>query len=324
MNLSRAARVDNFPRRSEPNPHVRHTRMTTSGESRPTGALLVLGAALFWSTGGLLFRHIQGVEDWTINFWRAVFLVAALLAVLAVMERGRVFGAFGRAGWRGLASGICFGVMMTGFMLALARTSVANVMMLMASAPFFAALLAWAVLGERPHAAVWIAMLAAAGGIALMVAGDLGRGALAGNLLALVIALAAAANIVVLRRARDVNMIPAIAIGGIAAALVSLPFANHAGVAGANLVLIFVLGVVQLGAGAILYIFGARHLPAAEVTLIAMLESVLAPLWVWLILDEAPTLHVLIGGGMVLAAVAALTLYAARRRIEARTVLPAE
>jgi drug/metabolite transporter (DMT)-like permease len=287
---------------------------TTSAESRATGALLVAGAALFWSSGGLLFRFIKGADDWTISFWRGVFLVAALLAILAVTERGRVFQVFARAGWRGLASGLCFGVMMTGFMLALARTSVANVMMLMASAPFFAALLAWAVLGERPRAAVWVAMAAAAGGIALTVAGALGSGAFAGNLFALLIAVAAAVNIVVLRRARSVNMIPAIAIGGLFASLVSLPFANHVGAAGINLLLIFLLGVVQLGAGAVLYVLGARHLPAAEVTLIAMLESVLSPLWVWLVLDETPGAHVLLGGALVLAAVIALTLGAAWRR----------
>jgi len=285
-----------------------------SGESRTTGVLLVAGAALFWSSGGLLFRFIKGADDWTINFWRGVFLVVVLLGVLAVTERGRVLQVFARAGWRGVASGLCFGTMMTGFMLALARTSVANVMMLMASAPFFAALLAWAILGERPRAAVWITMAAATGGIGLMVAGDLGSGAVAGNLIALGIAAAAALNIVVLRGARSVNMIPAIAIGGLVATLVSLPFANHVGAEGVNLVLIFLLGVVQLGAGAVLYVMGARHLPAAEVTLIALLESVLSPLWVWLILDETPTIHVVLGGLLVLTAVVALTLYSARRR----------
>lgn len=298
--------------------------MSASKESRATGVLLVAGAALFWSSGGLLFRSIRGAEDWTIAFWRAVFMVAALLLVLAVMERGRVWSAFMRAGWRGLASGLCFGIMMTGFMLALARTSVANTMMLMAAAPFFAALLAWAVLGERPRAAVWLTMIAAIAGIALMVATDLRPGALLGNLFALAIALAAAANIVVLRGAREINMIPAIVIGGVFSGLISLPLADHVGMGGLNLLLIFLLGVVQLGVGAILYIFGARHLPAAETTLIALLESVLAPLWVWLLLRETPTPYGLAGGALVLAALVALTLTAGRRRAESRAVPAAE
>src|SRR5262249_32619835 len=149
---------------------------------------------------------------------------------------------------------------MTGYMLALARTSVANTMMLMAAAPLFAALLGWAVLAERPRGAVWAAMAAAAGGIALMVATDLGRGGMLGNVFALVIAVAAAINIVVLRGAREINMIPAIVIGGVLSAVVSLPLADHAGATGFNLALIFLLGVVQLGLGAILYISGARHL----------------------------------------------------------------
>ncbi|MFO0988663.1 MAG: DMT family transporter [Alphaproteobacteria bacterium] len=288
--------------------------MLAGTESLTTGVLLVSGAALFWSSGAPIFRHIRGVEDWTIAFWRAAFLVAALLAVLAITERGRVFGAFMRAGWRGLASGACFGVMMTGFMLALARTSVANAMLLMAAAPVFAALLGWAVLSERPRPAIWAAMAAAACGIALMVAGDLGSGAMLGNLIALSIAVAAAVNIVILRGARQLNMIPAIAIGGVISGLLSLPFADHAGTDALNLVLIFLLGVVQLGCGSILYLYGARHLQAAETSLIAMLESVLAPLWVWLLLGETPTAYGLAGGAIVFGAVAALTLVSARRR----------
>jgi drug/metabolite transporter, DME family len=288
--------------------------MTHASESRTAGALLVVGAALFWSTGGVLFRYIRGADEWTIACWRALFLVVTLTAVLAVMERGRVLSAFMRVGWRGLASGVCFGVMMTGFMLALARTSVANTMLLMTAAPVFAALLGWAVLAERPRPMVWVAMAAAAGGIALMVATDLGSGAMIGNLFALLIAVAAAVNIVVLRGARRVNMVPAIIIGGFISGIVSLPLAGHTGVHALNLFLIFLLGVVQLGLGSILYIFGARHLPASETTLIAMLESVLSPLWVWLLLSEAPTTYGLAGGAIVFAAVVALTLTAARRR----------
>jgi drug/metabolite transporter (DMT)-like permease len=288
--------------------------MHAGSATRTTGALLVAGAALFWSSGGVIFRYIRGAEDWTIAFWRAAFMVTALVAVLAVMERGRIVAAFLRAGWRGLASGACFGVMMTGYMLALARTSVANTMILMAAAPLFAALLGWAVLAERPRRAVWLAMAAAACGITLMVASDLGRGATLGNLIALLIAFAAAVNIVVLRGAREINMIPAIIIGGVISALASLPLADHVGANGLNLALIFLLGVVQLGLGAILYIRGARHLPAAETTLVALLESVLAPIWVWLLLDETPTAYGLAGGAVVLGAVVALTLSSARRR----------
>jgi drug/metabolite transporter (DMT)-like permease len=291
--------------------------MPPKPESAAIGAVLVAGAALVWSSGGLLFRFIHGADEWTIVFWRALFMVAALAIILGVIDRGRIGRSFLRAGWRGFASGVCFGFMMTGYLLALGRTSVANTMLLMAVAPFFAALLAWIGLGERPRMAVWLTMAAAVAGVACMAAEDLGPSALLGNAIALAIALAAAMNIVVLRAAREVNMLPALVIGGTVSALVALPFAQHGGAGGVNLLLFFLLGVVQLGGGCILYIFGARHLPAAETTLIALLEGVLAPLWVWLILDELPTLFTLIGGGIVLAAVAALTLATARRHVAA-------
>jgi drug/metabolite transporter (DMT)-like permease len=96
--------------------------------------------------------------------------------------------------------------------------------------------------------------------------------------------------------------------------LLSLPFADHAGTGSLNLFLIFLLGVVQLGCGSILYLYGARHLLAAETTLIALLESVLAPLWVWLLLGETPTAYGLAGGAIVFAAVAAITVVSSRRR----------
>jgi drug/metabolite transporter (DMT)-like permease len=272
-------------------------------QPRLAGALMVAAAALCWSSGGAFVRLIEKADAWTQAFWRQAFMVATLLIVLAVMERGRVAAAFLAPGWRVLASGLCFAVMMTGYLLALAKTTVANTLLIMAAAPFLAALLAWALLAEKPALRLWVAMAVAFAGIGIMVAGDLGGGALVGNLLALSIAAAAAVNICVLRGSGAVNMIPAVILGGAISALVALPFASFAAPTAGDFVYLFLLGAVQLGLGCAIYVYGARHLSAAEATLLALLETVLSPVWAWLVVGEVPSNAALAGGALVLAAV---------------------
>ena len=267
------------------------------------GALMVAAAALCWSSGGAFVRLMEKADAWTQAFWRQTFMVATLLIVLAAMERGRVAAAFRAPGWRTLASGACFAVMMTVYLLALAKTTVANTLLIMAAAPFLAALLAWALLAERPALRLWIAMAVAFVGIAIMVAGDLGAGALIGNLMALAIAAAAAVNICVLRGAGAVNMIPAVILGGAISAAIALPFASPAAPSAADFLYLFLLGAGQLGLGCALYVYGARQLTAAEATLLALLETVLSPVWAWLVVREVPSNPALMGGALVLAAV---------------------
>ncbi len=281
-------------------------------ESRLTGVLLVAGAAFCWSLGGPLVRLIQVADDWTIAFWRAAIMAPLVLLALAVVTRGGVGRAFARAGWRAWAAGACLAIMQIGYMLALARTTVANTMMFYAIGPFIAALLGWAALGERPAARVWLAMTMAAGGLLLMVVGDLGRGEMLGNLFALMIAVAGGSYAVIVRGAGRVNMMPAVALGGILCALVSAGFAQPFAVSQRDVPILILLGAVQLALPTTLYVFGARHIQAAELSLISLLEAVLGPIWVWLFMDEIPSTHALLGGLVVLGAVTILTVATAR------------
>jgi drug/metabolite transporter (DMT)-like permease len=157
-------------------------------------------------------------------------------------------------------------------------------------------------------------MTGAGAGIVLMVAGDLGRGEMLGNLFALAIALAGGLNAVVLRGARDANMMPAVILGGALCALATLPFATPLAAAPRDFWLLLALGAIQLALPTTLYVFGARYLAAAELTLVALLEAVLAPFWVWLFMNETPSPHTLGGGALVLTSILALMLAAARRR----------
>ena len=284
--------------------------------TRPTahlrGVTLLAAAALCWSLGGILVRVLDA-GDWTIVFWRSVFMSLTLLAVLAVWMRGRLGEAFRAAGWKGALSGVFMACAFICFILSITRTTVANTLVLMASAPFFSAITGRVLLGERLAPQAWAAMVAAVAGIALMFAGELGPGELVGNLLALAVALAFAGNIVVLKRAGEANMVPAVILGGLFSAVIALPLAEPLAVAPGEFGILLALGAVQLGLGLTFYVFGARHLPAAEVSLMGLLETVLSPLWVWIFIAERPSDMALVGGALVILSLVALALTGGRR-----------
>ena len=284
--------------------------------ARLVGLLCALAAPLCWSIGGLLQRLIS-TDVWTTIFWRSLFAAVFLVAYVLWRERGRGLAPFKDAGWAGLAVGVCFAVASTMYVVSLSLTHVANTLIVLSTSPFMAAVLGWIVLGERVRGRTWAAIAAAFAGIAFMVVHSAVTGNLAGDLLAFGPPLAVAIATVLIRRGRSVRMIPSAAIAAVVAMLLTLPFARPGTIIAPDLPLLLLYGIGQLGIGMILFLNGARLVPAAEASLIALLEVILAPLWVWLLLHEVPSEAALLGGSLVLAALFVHALLDAR---DARSV----
>lgn len=290
-----------------------------SGDETRRGRLLVAAAAVCWSLGGLIARLVE-TDPWTTVFWRGLFCAAFLVGVTALRDGRRTADVFLGMGGSGLAMAVCFATASTCFIMALHRTSVANVLIIQSLSPFMAGLLGWVWMGERVADRTWVAMSVALLGSAIMVSRYFyaapAADSLGGDLLAFTVALAFAAATVLLRRRRHVQMLPAAALAAALTSLVaSLPARPGAADAG-DLLLLALFGSGQLGLGMILFTAGARRIPVAEAALIAVLESVLGPVWVWLALGENPGLPSLVGGAIVLAALAGHT--AADLRLERR------
>lgn len=207
-------------------------------------------------------------------------------------------------GLPGVAMALCFAAASTCFIMALGRTSVANVLIIHSTAPFIAGLIGWLWLRERVAPRTWVAMTAALGGTALMVSASLGGRSLAGDGLAVVTAFGFATATVIMRRHRAVRMLPAACLAATFAAAFAFPHAAPATAGARDLVLLALFGVGQLGLGLSLYTGGARLIPAAEAALIAVLETILGPIWVWLAIGESPGPLSLAGGAVVLGALA--------------------
>ena len=266
------------------------------------GQLYVALAAIAWSTAGLLQRELS-MGTATQVAGRALFAFLALLVYVSVLERGGLAPAFRSIGRAGVGVAVCLATASGCFIVALNHTTVAHVLFIQAAAPVIAALLARAVLGEPVAARTWAAMLVALAGVGLMVGGP-GGGSGLGDGVSVVMASAFAVAIVITRRRRDVSMAPATCLAQLLLVVVAAPFARPAEIGGRDLLLLVLLGSAQIGLGLAFFTAGARLLPAAEVGLITLLEVVLGPLWVWLAISESPGAATLIGGAVVIGAVA--------------------
>ncbi len=269
---------------------------------RATGAMLVAGACLCWSSGGLFVRALD-LDGVVIVFWRSLFMALAVAIGLVVVHRRRAPAVIARVGWPGLLSGLLLSGAFVGYILALSHTRVATAMILMSASPLVAAVLARLVLKERFGRAMAVAIGVAMAGIAVMFGHGIAAGSVLGNAAALFVAVTFGANIVVLRRWRSIDMVPAALLGGLISAAMTLPWAAAVPVTGGDLVVLAALGWVQLGLGLVLFVCGSRRLSAAELGLLCLLETLLAPLWVWIGIGETPGTPAVLGGSLVLAAV---------------------
>jgi drug/metabolite transporter (DMT)-like permease len=282
------------------------------------GRLLVLLAGVFLSTAGLFLRAMESAGDWQIVFYRSLFTIVFLVLVLAVRDGRRIVETFRRSGWAPVLAGFFLSFAFVCFVMSMTRTTVANTLFLLSAAPLLAAFLGWVVLKESVRRATWIAMAGAMVGVAVMVANGLAGGNPVGDLMALGAAVGFACFTVALRRKPDVDMLPTVIYGGLFAMLWTGPAALTVGQGLAmsthDLLLCAGLGVAQMGLGLVCYIVGARHLGAAEATLLSLSEVILGPIWVWWIFQEVPDSLTLVGGTVVLCALAFNALSGARRK----------
>lgn len=286
---------------------------------RRTGIALVAAAAIVWSTGGLLGRMVE-TDPSTKLFLRSGFAFIALLIYVAIRHRGQVIKAFCDLGWAGIVVGCCFATASSCFIFALERTTVANILFIQAAAPFFAGLLAWLLMRERVGARAWVAMAIALAGIGIMMIDSIGRGDFVGDLLSIVMMLAFAGAVAVTRRHREIRMTPAACLGAFIAACVALPMAAPATLSAGDVGILALFGAGQLALGLVMFTAGARLMPAAEVALISNLETVLGPVWVWLVFTEQPSDYAIVGGVLVLGTLIVHTLMDLRQE---RAVPPA-
>ncbi len=278
--------------------------------SRARGIALMLAAGLCWSLGGIIVRSLTVKDTWEIVFWRALFM-ALFLGVLLLALRGRgVLASVRGIGTAGVISSVCLAAQIYFFILALGHTTAANTFVLMSISPLLAALAGMLFLRERVAWHTWIAITLALGGIVIMFGEGLDGGRWLGNLFALCVPLGYVCQILFVRRVQGVagsapDLLPTVLVGAVFAMIPALILGGPFTVSSHDLSLLAFMGCVQLGMGCWLMTLAVPHLRAAEMGLLALTETILAPLWVWLGTGEAPGAAALTGGLLIVGALAA-------------------
>ncbi|MGR3914452.1 MAG: DMT family transporter [Gammaproteobacteria bacterium] len=271
-------------------------------------AVMVASAVLI-SFGGLAMRGMEAALPWQINFYRAIALFGAVSGFICIQCGRRFFAVIGNIGVSGCIGGLLFACASMAFLHSLARTTVANTMFILGAIPFFTALIARIALKETLSRASVLTMAAAAAGLAVMMFEGIDSGSLAGNALALLTALFFAAYAVILRSRRRREMLPVLLVSALCLMLVSaLAQAGDLAISRRDMILSFLWGGLLSGVAEWMFIYASRHIAAAEVTLVILLECALAPLWVWLVFTERPSHWALAGGALIILAVMARAL----------------
>jgi len=290
--------------------------VNTSSTNRRAGIPLVLLAGIFWSTSGILYRLIQEASPWQVLLYRSLALLTALSLWLGWRYRGQVRDTLARAGLPALVGGLCLGTAFAGYILGLEYTTVANAMFLLASAPFFAALAGWVILGERIAGYMWAAMAVAAAGIGIMAGEELSLGKGLGEGFALVAALGFAGLTISLRMRSGTDKLITIFIATIVASVYGLGGLGFSGwqfsIPWVDLVNCLGMGWFQIGLGFALFTAGAKHLQAVELTLLSMTEVIAGPIIVWIGIGEIPSGSSVTGGALILVAITLMALMGAR------------
>ena len=268
------------------------------------GILQLVASGFFLSTAGIALRLVEQADGWQILFYRSLALSITILLILVFQKGSRVFDEFRKLDWNDCLLAVFLGTGFVTYVFALLYNTVANALFIFSFAPFLAAFLGWMLLGERVATRTWLAIGVAMAGLAVMVGSELALSHYLGTLLALWIPIAYAASIIAVRRSKRDNMLVALCLAGLVALVLSAFFVTDYALTSRDLIISLYLGVFQVGMGFTLVVLGSRHVPAAQVGLLALVEPILAPLWAWMGVGELPGLATIIGGSIIFFAIA--------------------
>ncbi len=283
-------------------------------DMRQLAILLMIASSVVISFSGLVVRLLEA-GPLVMNFYRALFLMGAILVLLFLRYRGaavvRVIG----VGWPGLMAGAMLAGAGITFLQSMTHTTVANTLFVLGGIPFVTAGLAWIFLKEKPSRPTLVTMIIAFFGIVIMIGEGFTIGSVYGNLMALMTTFFFSIYAVIVRFNRQVDMLPAILISTVLImAMTGLTQRGELPISKNDLWLCLLWGGVMSGFTSASFIVASRHIVAAELTIFMLLEFALGPVWVWLFVNEIPSKWTLAGGALVIVAVLGRSILELRAR----------
>ena len=267
------------------------------------GYILCLLGGFFLSWGGLIIRSFETNDIWQILLIRSFFFMIALIIFLVLTYKKDTIVVIKKSGLPAVVAGLFLSLSFVAYIIAMSKTSVANVVFIISTQTIFLAIFGYLFLREKINFKGFVAITLALVGIVVMIGDSINQGTLFGNIVAFAIPINFTILVMIIRKFPKLDMVPAIFYSGIFSGLYGLFLSNNMYFSANDLLMGFLLGVPQLAFGFICVTIGTKTTPAVTVGLLMLLETIFAPIWVWIFLNETPPLSVFTGGAIIIFAV---------------------
>jgi len=267
------------------------------------GYMLLLFGAFCLSWGGLIIRSFEEASVWQILFLRSIFFMIALIIFLSATYKKNTIKIIKEAGLPALLGGFVMSLSFIAFVIAMTNTTVANVVFIISTQTMFLAIFGYFYLKEKVSLISFISILLAMSGIVVMVGDSLFSGSFFGNLVALAIPINFSILVMIIRKNKNLDMIPAIFYSGVFSIIYGLILSESFIFTSHDILMGFFLGVPQLAFGFICITIGSRSIPSTTIGLLMLTETLFGPIWVFLFLNEIPPISTLIGGFVIILAI---------------------
>ena len=266
------------------------------------GYILLLFGGFCLSWGGFIIRSFEEASIWQILFLRSFFFLLALTAFLFLTYKKNTLNIIKDSGLPGLLGGFVLSFSFVAFVVAMSNTTVANVVFIISTQTMFLAIFGYFYLKEKVSLIGLTSIFLAMSGIIIMIGDSITSGSLFGNIVALAIPINFAILVMIIRKNTKVDMVPAIFYSGIFSLIYGLILTESFVFTRHDLFMGFLLGVPQLAVSFICITIGSRTVESATVGLLMLMETLCAPIWVWLFLNEIPPISVFLGGTVIILA----------------------
>jgi len=262
------------------------------------GLLIAFFGIVILTPDAVLVR-LADSDSWTVLFWRGIFFAAGIIVILLITYRSKAVNELINIGKEGVLIGLLTALGGTSFILAIHYTSIAKTLVIISISPIMVAIVSLIMLKEKPALYTWLSMIIVFIGIYIVMAGDKSGMNLMGNLFALTSVIVGGFSFTLLRKYKNVNMVPAMAVNGVAIALIGFVFADSLVLSSQSMLYILASGIV-LAVSFSLITIAPQYIPAPEVAMFFPLGTVLGTLIAWIVVKEQPPSNALIGGSIVI------------------------
>ncbi|MDC0356564.1 DMT family transporter [Pelagibacteraceae bacterium] len=267
------------------------------------GSLLAFIAVML-ITPDSIFIRLSNIETWGMLFYRGAIPFVVVLIGLIFFYKNNLLKALVGIGYPGIFYVISFSICNITFIISIQNTNVANTLVMIAMAPMLSAILGSIFLKEVPDSKTWIAIIITLVAVSYIFHDSIEMGNFYGDLFGLITAFGLACNAVIARFAKNRDLVPSAVIGKLCVAIFAFFFVDTFSLVGTDLIFVPLMCVMCVAIPFVLVTIAPRFIPAEEVNLFFLLETIIGPFWVWLIINEQPSIETIQGGSIILLTIA--------------------